>query len=59
MGLAQGCDLSPNMSTTVAPAVLTTTAVPVANSSVNSLTLLADWWCNFGVYFAVAGDGEV
>ena len=43
------------MSTTAPPPITTTTASSVVNNSVNSLSLMWDWWCNFGVYVVAAG----
>lgn len=60
IGLAQGCGLDPaalnttNPTTTAAPVIATaTTTAAITNTSVNSLSLMLDWWCGFGVYFAI------
>ncbi len=57
--LGQGCGLNmtenSTMSTTAPPPITTTTASSAVNNSVNSLSLMWDWWCNFGVYVVAAG----
>jgi hypothetical protein len=59
MALGQGCGLNmtenSTMSTTAPPPITTTTASSAVNNSVNSLSLMWDWWCNFGVYVVAAG----
>jgi hypothetical protein len=59
MALGQGCGLNmtenSTISTTAPPPITTTTASSVVNNSVNSLSLMWDWWCNFGVYVVAAG----